>query len=88
MNKLEDVLNDINYSYENMPSETDLQEEVSKRLPGYEIEVWDMDEWNNSLTDSVVNYIADEVSKGKKEILYAEWCTNDCRAYYCIVALK
>lgn len=88
MNKLEEVMCNMNYSYEDMPSEGRLQKEVSKRLPGYEIEVWDMDDWNTNLTGSVVNHIADEVNKGKKEILYAEWWTNDIKAFFAIVALK
>ena len=68
--------------------EDDFIDDIAAKLPGWAIEVWDCDEQSTSLTACVVDYIKDEVLEGRTDIQYAEWCTDSCDAYFCVVATK
>ena len=68
--------------------EPDFVDLIAKKMPGWAIEVWDMDEYGNGLTQSVVSVIAEEVKEGRTEIQYGEWCTGVCDAYYAVVTTR
>lgn len=82
--KLEDVLDSIEYESSADISEGDLADDIAKKMPGWAIETWDMDEWNTTLTQSVVDVITQEIAEGRTEIQYGEWCTG-CQDFYVAV---
>lgn len=88
MKDLNEILENINIESSDKLIEKDFVDVVAKQMPDYTIEVWDMDEYGNELTDSVANYIIDESKDGKTDIQYAEWNTDNMDAYYCIVVSK
>lgn len=88
MKHLFKVLENINIESSDKLIENDFIDLIAEQMPDYTIEVWDMDEYGNELTDSVANYIIDESKDGKTDIQYAEWNTDNMDAYYCIVASK
>lgn len=85
---LEQVLENISYPDSDCISEGKLQELTQKEMPDWNIETWDMDDWNTTLTQSVADTIISEVQKGKTNIQYAEWNTDNMDAYYAVVASK
>lgn len=88
MKNLYEILENINISSSDKLIENDFIDLIAKQMPGYTIEIWDMDEFGNELTDSVANYIIDESKDGKTDIQYAEWNTDNEDAYYAVVASK
>lgn len=88
MKYLNEILENINIESSDKLIEQDFIDLIAEQMPDYTIEVWDMDEYGNELTDSVANYIIDESKDGKTDIQYAEWNTDNMDAYYCIVASK
>ena len=82
------VLENINIGSNDKLIENDFIDLISEQMPGYTIEIWDMDEFGNELTDSIANYIIDESKDGKTDIQYAEWNTDNMDAYYAVVASK
>lgn len=88
MKKLYEILENISIESSDKLIENDFIDLIAEQMPGYTIEVWDMDEFGNELTDSVANYIIDESKDGKTDIQYAEWNTDNMDAYYAVVASK
>ena len=82
------VLENINIGSNDKLIENDFIDLISEQMPGYTIEIWDMDEFGNELTDSIANYIIDESKDGQTDIQYAEWNTDNMDAYYAVVASK
>lgn len=90
---LQDVLDEIVYASSNDFNERQLQDEIEKRMPDYDIVTWDADEYNTSLTSSVMSYVLDEVERQRKndrepDIMYGEWSTDNCDAYFMVVASR
>lgn len=88
MKNLYEILENINISSSDKLIENDFIDLIAEQMPEYTIEIWDMDEFGNELTDSVANYIIDESEDGKTDIQYAEWNTDNMDAYYAVVASK
>lgn len=88
MEKLYEILENISIESSDKLIENDFIDLIAEKMPGYAIEVWDMDEFGNELTDSIANYIIDESKDGKTDIQYAEWNTDNMDAYYAVVASK
>ena len=90
MNKktLEQVLENISCPDSDCISEGELQKLIQKEMPDWNIETWDMDDWNTTLTQSVADTIISEVQEGNTNIQYAEWNTDNMDAYFAILATK
>lgn len=84
MNELQEILDSISIRSSEDTSESDLADTVSDLLPGWAIETWDMDDWNTTLTRSVVDVIVSEIAEGRTEIQYGEWHTA-CEDFYVAV---
>lgn len=88
MENLQEALDKVCYEDSSKFNEQQLLNEVKKLMrPCYDIECWDCDEYNTSLTANVVDWIADKVKEGYNNIQYAEWCTDSCDVYFCFVAV-
>lgn len=85
---LEQVLKNISCPDSDCISEGELQELIQKEMPDWNIETWDMDDWNTTLTQSVADTIISEVLKGNTNIQYAEWNSDNMDAYFAILATK
>lgn len=70
----------------------DFIDDISEKMPGWTIEVWDCDEYNipgaDNLTRSVLAHVLCECDEGRTEVQYGEWCTDICDAYFFVVATK
>ena len=88
MKDLYEVLENINIESSDKVIYDDFIEMLKEKMPGYEIDIWDMDEFGNELTASVADYIIEEAQDGKTDIQYAEWHTDNEDAYYAVVASK
>lgn len=88
MKNLYEILENINISSSDKLIENDFIDLIAEQMPGYTIEVWDMDEFGNELTAVISNYIISESKDGKTDIQYAEWHTDNEDAYYAVVASK
>lgn len=88
MNELQEILDSINIRSADNINEGDFADDVAELMPGWAIETWDMDEWNTTLTRSVVDVITGEIREGRTEIQYGEWHTacEDC--YFAVLATK
>ena len=86
--KLEDVLDSISYDSSADISEGDLAADIAEKMPGWAIETWDMDDWNTTLTQSVVDVISQEIAEGRTEIQYGEWHTNREDFYVAVLATR
>lgn len=85
---LEQVLENISCLDNSFISEGKLQKLIQQEMSDWNIETWDMDDWNTTLTQSVADTIISEVQKGNTNIQYAEWNTDNMDAYYAVVASK
>ena len=88
MKTLYEILENISIESSDKLIEDDFIDLIAEKMPGYAIEVWDMDEFGNDLTAVIANYIIDEAQDGKTDIQYAEWNTDNMDAYYAVVASK
>ena len=88
MKNLYEILENINIGSSNKLIENDFIDLIAEQMPGYAIEIWDMDEFGNELTAVVSNYIISNSKDGKTDIQYAEWNTVCGDAYYAVVASK
>lgn len=88
MKTLQEVLDSIYCDSSDHINECDFTDDVAEQMPGWAIETWDMDDYNNDLTRSVAQYIADEVKEGRTEIQYGEWCTDNQDCYFAVVATR
>lgn len=85
---LEQVLENISCLDNSFISEGKLKKLIQQEMSDWNIETWDMDDWNTTLTQSVADTIISEVQKGNTNIQYAEWNTDNMDAYYAVVASK
>lgn len=88
MKTLYEILENISIESSDKLIESDFIDLIAEKMPGYAIEVWDMDEFGNELTAVIANYIIDEAQNGKTDIQYAEWNTDNMDTYYAVVASK
>jgi hypothetical protein len=90
---LEEVMESIQFDNSDEFNESQLQELIKEKMPGYEIQTWDLDDYGTSseIFGSAMAELEYHISKGKQiEDLqyYEEWCTDSCDAYFCILAFK
>lgn len=83
---LEDFLDDLS-SYD-IQSQKELEDKVKEYYEDYSVESWDMDDWNNTLTQSVADYIIVEAKLGKTDIQYGEFIMGNNDAYFSVVISK
>jgi hypothetical protein len=88
MKTLYEILENISIESSDKLIENDFIDLIAEKMPGYSIEIWNMDEFGNDLTAVIANYIIDEAQNGKTDIQYAEWNTDNMDAYYAVVASK
>ena len=88
MNELQEILDSIDIRSAEDTNEGDFADTVSELMPGWTIETWDMDEWNTTLTRSVVDVITGEIREGRTEIQYGEWHTACEDFYVAVLATK
>lgn len=90
--KLEDIMDSISYEDSSKFNESQLQDEIRKQMPGYTIQTWDLDQYQTAeIFGSLAEELAWPVEQGKQfeDIQYVEeWCTDECDAYFCILAYK
>lgn len=89
---LEKVMDGISYDNAGQFNEEELQERIRKEMPGYTIQTWDLDQYQTAqIFGSVVEELIWPLKQGKQleDIQYVEeWCTEECDAYFCILAYK
>lgn len=88
MKNLYEILENINIESSDKVRYDDFVSMLEEQMPGYKIDMWDMDEFGNDLTSSVAEYIIDEALDGATDIQYEEWHTDNEDAYYAFVASK
>lgn len=88
MNELQEILDSIDIRSSEDINEGDFADDVSELMPGWAIETWDMDDWGNTLTRSVVDVITDEIKEGRTEIQYGEWHTACKDCYFAVLATR
>lgn len=95
MNKpsLEEVMESIQFDNANEFNETQLQDMIREKMPGYEVQTWDLDQYGNSseIFGSAMAEVEYHVSRGHQieDLQYVEeWCTDSCDAYFCILVMK
>lgn len=90
---LEDVMESIVYQDANSFNERTLLKKIKDRMPGYVIQVWDLDQYVSSeLFGSAMEEICFTVNNEKKVLLdvqyVEEWWTNENDACFCVLAYK
>lgn len=90
---LEEVVDGISFDSADDFDEIQLQERIKEKMPGYEIQTWDLDQYGGAaeIFGSAMEEIIWYVSRGIKieDLQYIEeWCTDSCDVYCCILAIK
>lgn len=90
---LEDVMDEISFDNADEFNEVQLQDLIKEKMPGYEIQTWDLDQYGSAseIFGSAMAEVEWYVTRGIKieDMQYVEeWCTDSCDAYFCILALK
>lgn len=89
---LEKVMDGISYDNAGQFNEEELQDRIRKEMPGYTIQTWDLDQYQTAqIFGSVLEELIWPLKQGKQleDIQYVEeWCTEECDAYFCILAYK
>lgn len=94
MNKpnLEKIMESIQFNDSDQFNESQLQDMIREKMPGYTVQTWDLDQYRTSeIFGSLAEEIIWPISKGKQfeDIQYVEeWCTDSCDAYFSILAYK
>ena len=88
MNDLQEMLDCIECRSADNINEGDFADRVAELMPGWTIETWDMDDWNTTLTRSVVDVITSEIKEGRTEIQYGEWHTGCEDCYFAVLATR
>lgn len=88
MNDLQEILDSIDIKSSDDICEGDFADIVSEMMPGWAIETWDMDDWGNTLTRSIVDVITSEIKEGRTEIQYGEWHTGCEDCYFAVLATR
>ncbi len=84
---LENILE--NYTIESSADfyEGDFRQMIQDQMPDYDVEVWDMDEFNfgPSVGDTIAATI---IGKTVEDMQTMEWCTDNQDCYMYVVAIK
>lgn len=84
-------LNDILESIEVESTEDfrlgDFEEAIQAKCPGYNVEVWDCDDYvGTELVNSVAYHICE--NRNAEDIQFGDWCTLSEDAYFFVVIYK
>lgn len=83
--ELEAVLDEISIKDSGCFIMPDFINTIKEKMPGWEIEVWDCDDYPGlELTDSVAEHIFYEMKDGRANIQFYGWKT-DCDDVWCYV---
>jgi len=89
---LDEIMDTISYNNAGEFNELELQDRIKEQMPGYTIQTWDLDQYQTAeIFGSVVEELKWPVDRGQQieDIQYVEeWCTDECDAYFCILAYK
>lgn len=89
---LEEIMEAITYDNSDEFNETQLQDQIREKMPGYTIQTWDLDQYQTAeIFGSVVEELKWPIDRGQQleDVQYCEeWCTDNCDAYFCILAYK
>lgn len=85
MKSLEQILENMVYTYDDCPTVGNWEKEIQKQMPDYEVIAFDMDDEYNSVGATIA---ASVCGKFVEDIQTAMWNADDDSVYYYVVAVK
>lgn len=85
MKTLEQILDNMSYTYEDCPTMEKLEEMIQEQMPDYIVNVFDMDGEYSAAGDTIAAIIR---GKFVEDMQTEMWNADDQSVYYYVVAIK